>query len=93
MAVIKKKVKPVLTAVSLVKFNHCAPYKKVSSRMPKPPIEKGITERIEETKKINKYATIAVSTATALRIHQTASNCANCTKAEYPKDFQKTGSI
>src|SRR6056297_3795392 len=73
--------------------NHSAPYKKVTSRLPIPPMVKGITETIEETKNTKRYSIVSKLTDKDFKIHNTLINCASCTKAENPTDFQNTGRV
>ncbi len=71
--------------------SHFAPYKKVTSRLPIPPIVNGITETIEDTKNTNKYSMVSMLTDKDFKIQRTLTNCDSCTKAENPTAFQKNG--
>ena len=75
------------------KPSHFAPYKKVTSLLPMPPIVNGITETIEETKNTNRYSILSKLTDKDFKIKRTQTNCANWTKAENPMDFQNTGRV
>lgn len=92
-AVIKKKVKLIPMEVLASKPNHSAPYKKVTSLLPIPPIVKGITDTMEEIRNMNKYSIASRETDMAFNIKTTLTNWANCTKAENPTDFQNTGRV
>ena len=92
-AVIKKKVKLIPMDVLASSPNHLAPYRKVTSRLPIPPMVNGITDTMDEIKKTKRYSMASSVTDNDLKIKSAQTNCANCTSAEYPKDFQKTGRV
>ena len=73
--------------------SHFAPYKKVTSLLPIPPMVNGITETIEETRNTNRYSILFRLTDKDCKIKSTQINCANCTNAENPKDFQNRGRV
>jgi hypothetical protein len=81
-AVIRKKVKLMPMEVLAFNPNHSAPYKKVTSLLPIPPMVNGITDTIEETKNTKRYSTTSNPMDNDFNIHNTQTNWANCTKAE-----------
>lgn len=64
------------------KFKHLAPYKKVTSLLPTPPIVKGITETMEDTMNTKRYSVTELVMPNASSNRNTHSNCIACNKAE-----------